>query len=176
MVLKGRCPSSYGENIDYWPILQAVRQATGIRGDDAPETAMSRLLSLTQGNEIVAVRLGQMLGIQQGTGSPETTSAALGRLIEMLAASQPVVLVIDDLHWAKPTLLDLLAQVAERSGECPRCWCMARRSSVEFRLDRPEWSSAMSDVTSLTLRKLDGHRTGSSWPPAQGRSARHRPA
>lgn len=87
-ILRGRCPY-YGENVDYWPFLEVVRQAAGIRPDDSADTAMERLSSLTVGERMVTARLAQMLGLRMGTGSPEMASWALGHLIQLLAASQP---------------------------------------------------------------------------------------
>jgi class 3 adenylate cyclase/tetratricopeptide (TPR) repeat protein len=153
IVLKGRCPQ-YGQNIDYWPLLQVVRQAAGMRGDDPTEVAMARLSSLAQGDETVAGRLAQMLDLERATGSPETASWALGRLIELLAQSQPVVLVLDDLQWAKPALLHLLAEVADRSREAPVLLVAVARS--ELRHDRTDWNSTGPNVTSFTLEPLSG--------------------
>jgi class 3 adenylate cyclase/tetratricopeptide (TPR) repeat protein len=153
IVLKGRCPQ-YGQNIDYWPLLQVVRQAAGIRGDDPTDVAMARLSSLAQGDETVAGRLAQMLDLERATGSPETASWALGRLIELLAQSQPVVLVLDDLQWAKPALLHLLAEVADRSRGAPVLLVGVARS--EFRHDRTDWNSTGPNVTSFTLEPLSG--------------------
>jgi class 3 adenylate cyclase len=155
IVLKGRCPQ-YGQNIDYWPLLQVVRQAAGIRGDDQTEVAMARLSSLAQGDETVAGRLAQMLDLERATGSPETASWALSRLIELLAQSQPVVLVLDDLQWAKPALLHLLAEVADRSRGAPVLLVGVARS--ELRHDRTDWNSTGPNVTSFTLEPLSGER------------------
>jgi class 3 adenylate cyclase/tetratricopeptide (TPR) repeat protein len=153
IVLKGRCPQ-YGQNIDYWPLLQVVRQAAGIRGDDPADVAMARLSSLAQGDETVAGRLAQMLDLERATGSPETASWALSRLIELLAQSQPVVLVLDDLQWAKPALLNLLAEVADRSRGAPVLLACVARS--ELRHDRTDWDSTGPNVTSFTLEPLSG--------------------
>jgi class 3 adenylate cyclase/tetratricopeptide (TPR) repeat protein len=153
IVLKGRCPQ-YGQNIDYWPLLQVVRQAAGIRGDYPAEAAMARLASLAQGDETVAGRLAQMLDLERATGSPETASWALSRLIELLAQSQPVVLVLDDLQWAKPALLHLLAEVADRSRGAPVLLVGVARS--ELRHDRTDWNSTGPNVTSFTLEPLSG--------------------
>jgi class 3 adenylate cyclase/tetratricopeptide (TPR) repeat protein len=153
IVLKGRCPQ-YGQNIDYWPLLQVVRQAAGIRGDDPTEVAMARLSSLAQGDETVAGRLAQMLDLERATGSPETASWALSRLFELLAQSQPVVLVLDDVQWAKPALLHLLAEVADRSRGAPVLLVCVARS--ELRDDRTDWSGTGPNVTSFTLEPLSG--------------------
>ena len=37
---------------------------------------------------------------------------AVRRLLEVLAERDPLVVVIDDLHWAEPGLLDLVEHVA----------------------------------------------------------------
>lgn len=156
-VLKGRCPQ-YGENIDYWPFLQVIRQAAGIRADDPAETALPRLSSLVQGDSAIAGRLAQMLGLYEGTGSPETAAWALGRLVEMLAAFQPIVLVIDDLHWARPKLLDMLEQVAQRTYNAPLLLvCMARS---EFRHKRPDWSTVVPNMTFFALTPLNQEQIG----------------
>src|SRR5204863_6159541 len=41
------------------------------------------------------------------------------RLLELLAVQHPLVVLVEDLHWAEPTLLDLLRFVAEGGGEAP---------------------------------------------------------
>jgi tetratricopeptide (TPR) repeat protein len=79
---------------------------------------------------------------------------AISRLIELLAQSQPVILVLDDLQWAKPALLNLLAEVADRSRGAPVLLvCMARS---ELRHDRTDWNSTGPNVTSFTLEPLSG--------------------
>jgi class 3 adenylate cyclase/tetratricopeptide (TPR) repeat protein len=156
-VLKGRCLQS-GENFDYWPLLQVIRTAAGVRTDDPQEIAFGRLASLVRGEQTTAVRLAQMLGLHEGAGSPEMVSWAVGRLVSLLANSQPVVLVIDDLHWAKPTLLSLLQDVAEHSRKAPVLLvCMAR---PEFRHENPAWIGAWPDVTSQTLTPLEEGEIG----------------
>ena len=54
----------------------------------------------------------------QGTYSAEQLSQSelhwgLRRLFELLAASRPTVLLVEDLHWAETTLLELLRYIGE---------------------------------------------------------------
>ena len=41
------------------------------------------------------------------------------RLLETIARRQPLVVVIDDLQWAEPTLLELVEHVADLSRDAP---------------------------------------------------------
>ena len=41
------------------------------------------------------------------------------RLLAALAAARPVVLVIDDLHWAEPLLLDLIEHLVQWGSGVP---------------------------------------------------------
>src|SRR4029450_13884748 len=41
------------------------------------------------------------------------------RFLEVLADGHPLVVVIDDLHWAQPALLDLVEQVVALAREAP---------------------------------------------------------
>src|SRR4029450_9810929 len=49
----------------------------------------------------------------------EETFRAVRLLFEALARERPLVVVLDDLHWAEPTLLDLIDYVADWSREAP---------------------------------------------------------
>ena len=41
------------------------------------------------------------------------------RLLEALARTRPVLLLLDDVHWAEPALLDLVDYLAERVTDAP---------------------------------------------------------
>ena len=43
-------------------------------------------------------------------------------LLEALAEQQPVVLVVEDVHWADRSTCDLLSFLAETSGRRACCW------------------------------------------------------
>ena len=44
---------------------------------------------------------------------PEDAFWAVRKLLEHLARERPVVVVFDDIHWAEPTLLDLIEHLAD---------------------------------------------------------------
>jgi class 3 adenylate cyclase/tetratricopeptide (TPR) repeat protein len=134
VVLSGRC-LPYGEGITYWALGEMIRQAAGILQSDEPNTAAAKLGALLDGlptsdqDELrtMAAALAALMGAPvtpRGTYSAEEISQAelhwgLRRVFELLAASAPIVLLFEDLHWADPTLLELIHFVADGSVRAP---------------------------------------------------------
>ena len=61
----------------------------------------------------------------------EDVSWALRRLFERFAATRPLVLIIEDLHWAEDALLDLLSRLASEAHEPVLVLCTARPELLE---------------------------------------------
>ncbi|HVW80651.1 MAG TPA: adenylate/guanylate cyclase domain-containing protein, partial [Mycobacteriales bacterium] len=139
-VLWGRC-APYGESRELSPLADWMRTAFGIIEDDDAETAIgrvrrtvSRLSSLGEGRPIgsqAVDRLLALLGLVEGgvigprdTATPGAIEVsrdpmveAVGAVLRALSAEGPLVLVIDDAHWAVGGLLHSVAElVAELSG------------------------------------------------------------
>jgi tetratricopeptide (TPR) repeat protein len=108
LVLRGRC-LSYGEGITFWPIVEALRNAAAIDDEDDAAAAVGKLRSFIgdSGEEIVD-RVASTLGLGTTPYSVAEIFLGLRRLLEWFARERSVVLVIEDLHWAEPTLHDLL--------------------------------------------------------------------
>ncbi|HZQ04254.1 MAG TPA: adenylate/guanylate cyclase domain-containing protein, partial [Gaiellaceae bacterium] len=93
-VLWGRC-LAYGEGITYWPLAEALADVSPA-GDTDDGAAIARSLAAVVREE--AITKGELhWGIR--------------RLLELEASAAPTVLVVEDVHWAEPTLLDLLASL-----------------------------------------------------------------
>ena len=128
-VVIGRC-TAYGEGIAYLPLADVVRD---IGGDD-PEQQLVRLLEPVEHGEVAARLVAGAVGLREGGGSPEETAWAFRRLFETIAAEQPLVVVVDDLHWAEPALLDLIEYVASSSSGAPiYLLCTARPDLFDVR-------------------------------------------
>jgi class 3 adenylate cyclase/tetratricopeptide (TPR) repeat protein len=128
----GRC-LSYGEGITYWPITEIFKSAAEMLRSDDRETVAAKLDAFLEGlatedvDELrtIAAALSNLIGIPttpRGTyASSEISQAELHwgirRALRLLAAERPTAVVIEDLHWAEPTLLELIAYVAEDTGE-----------------------------------------------------------
>jgi predicted ATPase len=75
--------------------------------------------------------------------------AALTNWVIAGARSQPIVLALEDVHWADPTTLDLLRGIAERGALAPLLVLMTARP--EF---RPPWGGR-SHHSMISLVPLD---------------------
>lgn len=145
-VVIGRC-LPYGEGITYWPLGEIVRQV----GGDQPRDAIARIVGGTEG-PLVADRLAGAISLGPAGGSPEEISWAARKLVEALAQDQPVIAVVDDIHWAEPALLDLLEYVATFATGVPLLMlCTARPDVFE---SRPSWSNPRRNAALVSLEPL----------------------
>jgi predicted ATPase/class 3 adenylate cyclase len=154
-VLRGRC-LPYGEGITYWPLAEIVREITRAEGWDSAEQSTSALAARLAGEEkaeLIVERLGNALGLG-GTGgaTSEETFWAVRRLFEALPRAGPLVIVVDDLHWAESTFLDLIEHVAKFSRDFPiLLLCIARPELLD---KRPGWGGDKLKATSIFLEPL----------------------
>jgi len=155
-VLWGRC-LPYGEGITYYPIEEIVRDAADLRNDAGSDEAIAKFASLfdehgEQEGRVLAQLLAQACGIREVTTSWEESAWAVRRLFEMLARREPLIVVIDDLQWAEPTLLDLIEYVAEWSQDAPLLLlCMSRPELLDL---KPGWAGGKLNATSILLEPL----------------------
>ena len=120
-VLRGRC-LPYGEGITYWPLAEIVRQAASIHDEHSPEEARRRISSLVHEGEkaaLVAHAVAHAVGLGEGTVTPEEIAWGAGRLLALHARHSPLLVVVDDLQWAEPTLIELLRGLSEQLQDAP---------------------------------------------------------
>jgi predicted ATPase/class 3 adenylate cyclase len=136
-VLSGRC-LAYGEGITFWPLAELVREAADIRDDLPPEEALGRLARLAGAD--VARPVAAAIGLSGETGDRDTIVWAFRRLFEELAEERPLVALVEDLHWAEPTLLELLAHLRDRAAAPILLLCTARPELLE---SMPGWEATV---------------------------------
>jgi class 3 adenylate cyclase/predicted ATPase len=132
-VLSSRC-LAYGEGITYWPLAEMVRGAAQIREEHSREQARLRVHSLVE--PAVADTICALVGLSDETLAPEQAPWAFSRLLESLAAERPLVVIVEDVHWAEEALLDLLAHAAERCRAPALLLTTGRPDLLE---GRPDW-------------------------------------
>jgi class 3 adenylate cyclase/tetratricopeptide (TPR) repeat protein len=155
-VLWGRC-LPYGEGITYYPIEEIIRDAADLRNEGGTDDPSAKIASLFDGQgeqegRVIAQLLTQACGMSDVTTSSEESAWAVRRLFETLARRRPLIVVIDDLQWAEPTLLDLIEYVADRTKDAPLLLlCMSRPELLD---QRPTWAGGMLNATSILLESL----------------------
>src|SRR5438093_2987465 len=148
-VAQGRC-LSYGEGITFFPVAEVVRSLAGVAADDDEPVVKARIAQLLPpGDEsaVVTERLVSLLAAD-GAARAEEVFWAVRKLLEVVARFRPLVLVLEDLHWAEPTLLDLVEYLVGWSRGAPMLvLALARPELLEL---RPGWPGER-----LTLEPLD---------------------
>ena len=160
-VLTGRC-LSYGEGITYWPIAEIVRAAVGIADGDDAVAARAKLDADMEGapdGRDVAARVAAVIGLDPSGAFAGETPWAVRRMLEILAGRGPLVVVVDDLQWAEPGLLDLLEYTITWASASPLLLvCTAR---PELRDRRPTWATSIPGSTTIQLPPLPADETRS---------------
>jgi DNA-binding SARP family transcriptional activator len=146
-VVVGRC-LSYGEDITYRPCADIVRQLCG------PDPA-ERLSEVLDGDYTRVRLVLQAIGLAAGAAQPEETAWAVRSLFERVAERRPLVVGIDDVHWAEPPMLDLVDYVGAFSSDHPiLILCLARPDLAEM---RPDWMAPRANRSLLMLEPLPDH-------------------
>jgi class 3 adenylate cyclase/tetratricopeptide (TPR) repeat protein len=112
-VLRGRCPS-YGQGVTFWPIREMLGSAANWGEDDSADLAVAKLAELMPRRtdaRTIAATLAQLVGVAPPSAGLPETFRAMTQLLEELASEGPLVVVLDDLHWAEETLLELAEHV-----------------------------------------------------------------
>jgi predicted ATPase len=119
-VVVGRC-LPYGEGITYWPLAEIVRHATG------GQAGLDDLMTGDENAALAVDRIAGAIGTAEPSGAPEETFWAVRKLFEALAREQPLIVVVDELQWAEPTLLDLLEYLVTFAADVPMLLlCLSR--------------------------------------------------
>lgn len=148
-VLSGRC-LPYGDGITFWPLLSMLREAADIRDSDSSEAAVTRLTAAV-GDAEVAQRLASAAGLSRSAYPLADINWAARKFFERWAADAPLVVFVDDIHWAEPAFLDLLSHVRETIADAPvLLLATARHELLE---ERPDWGT-QPDALCIELRAL----------------------
>ena len=123
--VEGRC-ASFGAHTAFLPIVDALRRYFGIEDRDDETTAIGKIVagvqSLGGGFEWTLPLLRSLLSLPPGDGAVLALDAATRRsetfralkaLLLAAAAEQPVLFVLEDLHWIDPESEECLAFLAE---------------------------------------------------------------
>lgn len=153
----GRSPA-YGEGITFWALGEMIRGRAKLAETDdeattrrAVATMLDEHLAESPDRRWVEQALLELLGIHTGIASDELFGA-WRTFFERLAATGPVVLVFQDLHWADSGTLDFVDHLLEWSRDAPIFIVTLARPDLLER--RPDWGAGKRNFTSQHLEPL----------------------
>ena len=167
-VLIGRC-LALEQGVTLWPLAEMLKGEAGILETDRADDAAAKITGLvertiergfggdtsrttaalasTLGLRLAADPLGQLDPRERYRELVDAWRLLLGSLTR----AGPVVAVVEDMHWADPTLLDVLDEVAERLDGPILFVCTARPDLLR---SRPGWGGGRRSFSSLPLDPL----------------------
>lgn len=167
-VLAGRC-LPYGEGVTYWPLAEILKAHAGVLDSDPHDSALAKIRSgvdrlvpaeISPDPTRTAAALAFTLGLEDpglpfAHVSPRQvrleTHSAWRAFFSAIASESPTVVVIEDIHWADPALLDLLEELADRLSGPVLLLCQARPDLTHR---RPGWGGGRRNYNSIFLEPL----------------------
>lgn len=157
--LHGR-PLPYGERAAYWAFGGVIREACGILATDSADVAAHKLgertaslLASSEAREL-ASNLSILARLAEDTvDDRQALFASAQRFLEALAREQPTLVVLEDLHWADDSLVELIETLSVRLAGVPLLLLAIARP--EFLDARPIWARIPTNVT-VQVQALTG--------------------
>jgi class 3 adenylate cyclase len=167
-VLQGRC-FPYGEDLAYGAMIQILRAQAGVLGDDPPDVKLTKihktveeLLISERGAD--QERVAAVLAFASGINDPALDSRELSphqiraeivgawrSFFAAMALRSPIVVIVEDIHWADPVLLDLLEELEDRIVGPALFLCPTRPELTDLRAG---WGGGRRRFSSLLLDPL----------------------
>jgi class 3 adenylate cyclase/tetratricopeptide (TPR) repeat protein len=148
-VVRGRC-LPYGDGVTFWPIGEIVRSAAGINDEDPLDIALGKIAIVARGSgrlgdetSAVADRVAAAIGLSTAQYPGPELFWGIRRLLEAIASRRPLVAIIDDIHVAAPTFLELLDHMLDAVHGSPILMLATARH--ELLETRGEWAESHED-------------------------------
>jgi len=167
VVIHARCdpniPSTFG------PIADGLRASAGIGEAASDAQIFDALLALAPDDDDrvrIATVLSSLYGAGEGSGAEETFWA-VRRLVEGMASSSPVLLVVDDAQWAEPTMLDLVRHLVEWSKTAGLLVVILARPEIRETRPLPGVEITLEGLDASSARRLTADLLGSRSLPTE---------
>ncbi|WP_212840421.1 helix-turn-helix transcriptional regulator [Catellatospora sp. IY07-71] len=149
-VLSGACIELGSGAIPYGPLIEAlrrlVRERTEEKARELAGPAWSELAPLISDFTGAEAPVG-------GQGSQLSVFGAVSRLLDHIGRTTPLVLVFEDVHWADPSTLDLIAYLTRMGSDerllliCTHRSDLERGHPVRRVLAAPQFSRGMHRIS-----------------------------
>jgi class 3 adenylate cyclase/predicted ATPase len=158
--------SPYHQDSPLYPVIAQMEHAAGFVRDDTTESKLGKIRAMLVGataSDENTTLVAELLVLPADASLPvlelspqrrkERTFAVLMRQLAALAANQPVLMLVEDAHWADPSTRELFDQVIESIAGLPVLLVMTCRPEFEM-----PWTGR-ARVSVLTLGRLDARDT-----------------
>jgi len=173
-IREGHCPA-YGTGIGYWALAEVIRDQFEIVDSDDSEVAWRKLrdgieelvsdAETEEPPERLAAMIARPLGIEPAEDITITASldvddpqqmrdrlfSAVRSVVEAVSRRRPLVLALEDIHWADEGMLDLIEYLARWVRGPVLLVCLARDELFER---RPGWGGGRRNATTIALEPL----------------------
>jgi class 3 adenylate cyclase len=164
-VVGSRCPP-YGEGLILWPLAKILKAEAEILDSDSPELASERIEklvadlpdALVPDRDRTVEALALTLGLPRAGGNERDSRTtyrdladAWRSLLGSMAQDAPLIVVIEDLHWADEALLEVLAELADRLNAPVMFLATARPELLQARSD---WGGGRRSYSSVSIDPL----------------------
>jgi class 3 adenylate cyclase/tetratricopeptide (TPR) repeat protein len=164
--LEGRC-SPYYEHTPLYPVIDLLPRFLGWSREDSPDTKLekleSRLARYALPLKETVPTLASLLALPCPTQYPpialtpqqikQQTLETIVAFVLAMAAREPVLLVLEDLHWVDPSTIDLLNLLVDQTPTAHILMLLTARPSF-----RSPWP-VRGHTTLLTLSRLVPRQT-----------------
>jgi class 3 adenylate cyclase len=172
-VVVGRC-LPYGEGVSLWPLGEILRSEAVLLDTDAPGVALEKIgrlvheaipPELAPDPDWTSAALASTIGLEPEHGAlaaaaPRELRQELTRawraLLAGIARRAPVVVVIEDIHWADEQMLELIDDLAEHVEGPVMFLCSARPDLLRA---RPTWGGGRRNYSTVPLDPLTEQET-----------------
>ena len=150
----------------FYPIISQMERAAGLAHEDTPRAKLDKLdglLAQTSTSTQDAALFAEMLSLPNDGRYPaleliseqrrQRTLDALAAQLPGLARQQPVLMIVEDVHWIDPTSLEVFGRTVDQIKALPGLLIITFRP--EF---NAPWAGR-SHVTSLALNRLGQRET-----------------
>ena len=166
--LVGHSPA-YGTTTNYSALGEILRERFSVSRAEAPELGVAKLVAGIEGlagsdaavdAARTATQIARVMGIDKSVEAGEDLDpeqvrdrifAAIRLLLQLLSERAPVVVAIEDIHWADEGMLDLIEHLAGWGRGPVLIVCLARDELLER---RPTWGGGRRNATTISLDPL----------------------
>jgi class 3 adenylate cyclase len=156
--LLGRC-LPYGDGVGFWPLGEIVASYAGILDSDTQSLIAAKLdHAISEPDPALRSwmrdRLGPLVGLSVSTLPPQQDEmfGAWRRFLQSVAEHRPLVLVIEDLHWADGAMVEFLLTLAREPVGGPITLLVTARTDIADR--HPHWLERARGSTYIELASL----------------------